>query len=245
MWSPQTPVSCYTTRVMLTIGINVAYWKLCWIVGFDFLLAGPTSLKNAVVSSCCSPVLKYPDKLINSTITRYIVIKATEQPVPSSTGNNSPEHVRVVLLFKDQPQLIFFARNWKTIARKLTPPSDPFSSATKLSQTWNYVKSSRWVVNQQCLVYHFKCDLCDAGYVGFTRRHLHQRVEEHKSVSSSIGKHFRAEHSLASKDLNKNFKILKKCKNKFDYLIYETFSIHEPRPTLNVQSHSIRAKVFK
>ena len=35
-------------------------------------------------------------------------------------------------------------------------------------------------------------------------------------MSSSIGKHFRWEHSLAPKDLNKNFKILKKCKNKFD-----------------------------
>ena len=35
------------------------------------------------------------------------------------------------------------------------------------------------VVNQQSLVYQFKCDLCDAGYVGFTRRHLHQRVDEH------------------------------------------------------------------
>ena len=44
------------------------------------------------------------------------------------------------------------------------------------------------VVNQQCLVYEFKCDLCDIGYVGFTRRHLHQRDEKHKNSSSSIGK---------------------------------------------------------
>ena len=101
------------------------------------------------------------------------------------------------------------------------------------------------VVNQQCLVYLFKCDLCDAGYVGFTCRHLHQRVEEHKNVSSSIGKHFRSEHSLAPKDLNRNFKILKKCKNKFDCLIYEMFFIHELRPSLNVKTDSIRAKVFK
>ena len=46
--------------------------------------------------------LKYPDKLINSTITRFIAFKATEQPVPSPTENNSPEPIRVVLPFKDQ-----------------------------------------------------------------------------------------------------------------------------------------------
>ena len=49
----------------------------------------------------------------------------------------------------------------------------------------------------------------------------------------------------APKDLNKNFKTLKKSKNKFDCLIYEMFFIHELRPSLNVQSDSIRAKVFK
>ena len=37
------------------------------------------------------------------------------------------------------------------------------------------------IVNQQNVVYFLKCaDLCDADYVGFTSRHLHQRVEEHK-----------------------------------------------------------------
>ena len=46
--------------------------------------------------------LKFPDKLINSTITRFIAIKTTKQPVPSPTENNSPEPVRVVLPFKDQ-----------------------------------------------------------------------------------------------------------------------------------------------
>ena len=76
--------------------------------------------------------------------------------------------------------------------------------------------------------------MCDAGYVDFTRRHLHQSIEEHKNVLSFIGKHFRVEHSLDPKDLNKNFKILKKCKNKFDCLIYEMFFIHELRPSLSL-----------
>ena len=99
-------------------------------------------------------------------------------------------------------------------------------------------------MNQQCLVYKFECDLCDAGHVVFTHRHLQQRVEEHKNSFSSIGKHFRDKHSSAPKDLTKNFSVLKKCTNKFDCLVYEMFFIHELIPTLNVQSDSIHAKGF-
>ena len=58
------------------------------------------------------------------------------------------------------------------------------------------------------------------------------------------GKTRRDKHSLAPKDLTKNFSVLMKCTNKFDCLVYEMFFICELRPTLNVQSDSIRAKVF-
>ena len=44
------------------------------------------------------------------------------------------------------------------------------------------------IVNQQCVVYHFACDLCHADHVGYTARHLFQRVSEHKN--SAIGTHF-------------------------------------------------------
>ena len=83
-----------------------------------------------------------------------------------------------------------------------------------------------------------------AGYVRYTRRHLHQHVDEHKNASSSIGKHFRLEHFYVPNDLTRNFTILKKCKSKFDSLIYEMFLINELRPSFNVQSDSIRAEVF-
>ena len=45
------------------------------------------------------------------------------------------------------------------------------------------------LVNQQCIVYNFRCNLCDAGYVGYTCQHLHQRIEEHKG--STIGNHLK------------------------------------------------------
>ena len=189
--------------------------------------------------------LNYPDRLINSTITRFIAIKATEQPVPSPTENNSPEPVRLVLPFKDQDSADILRTQMKDLSQKINITIQPVFVSHKIERDPKLRDVKPPVANQQCLVYPFKCDLCDAGYIGFTRRHLHQCVEEHKNVSSSIGKHFDAEHSLAPKDLNKNFKFLKKRKKKFDCLIYEMFFIHELRPSLNVQSASIRAKFFK
>ena len=46
------------------------------------------------------------------------------------------------------------------------------------------------------------------------------------------------------RDLLSRFKVLKKCRNKFDCLINEMLYIKQLRPCLNVQLDSIRAKVF-
>ena len=97
-------------------------------------------------------------------------------------------------------------------------------------------------VNQQCVVYEFKCDLCDADYVGYTRRHLFQRIVEHKH--SAIGKHLRDSHNQENKDLTEQFTMLKKCRGKFECLIYEMLFIQEKKPKLNTQSDSIKAKLF-
>ena len=100
------------------------------------------------------------------------------------------------------------------------------------------------IVNQQSVVYRFQCDLCDAGYVGYTRGHLHTRVDGHKQKASSICKHYHDQHGEVPKDLLKRFSILKKCRTKFDCLVNEMLFIRDQKPTLNVQSDSIRAKVF-
>ena len=64
------------------------------------------------------------------------------------------------------------------------------------------------VINQQCVVYNFVCDLCDADYVDYTSRHLHQRIDEHRF--SAIGKHLKNDHQVDRiGDLTSNFTILK------------------------------------
>ena len=45
-------------------------------------------------------------------------------------------------------------------------------------------------------------------------------------------------------DLLSCFKVLKKCMNKFDCLVNEMLYIKQLTPSLNVQTDSIRAKVF-
>ena len=83
-------------------------------------------------------------------------------------------------------------------------------------------------------------------YVHYTWWHLRQCVDEHKTASSSTLKHFSLKHFLCPQgSLYKNFTILRKCRNMFDCLIYEMiFFINELRAGFNVQSDSIRAKVF-
>ena len=65
------------------------------------------------------------------------------------------------------------------------------------------------IVNEQCVVYNFQCDLCNAGYVGYTRGHLHNHVKGHKQQSSGIAKHYKNVHGTIPQDLPKHFEVLR------------------------------------
>ena len=95
------------------------------------------------------------------------------------------------------------------------------------------------LVNNQCVVYKFKCDLCDADYVGYTCRHLHQRIDEHKR--SVVGLHMREHHRGSTSRIENCFSILRRCRGKYECL-YE-MSIRELKPSLNTQSDSINSKL--
>jgi len=93
-------------------------------------------------------------------------------------------------------------------------------------------------ISNQSVVYKFQCNLCDADYVGWTTRHLHQRISEHKY--SAIGRHGLTKSALE----DKQFSVLKKCSSKFDCLVFELLFIKEVSPVLNTQKDSIRAKLY-
>ena len=82
----------------------------------------------------------------------------------------------------------------------------------------------------------------DSDYVGYTARHLHQRIVEHKN--SAIGKHFSTVHEDTSLLKESQFSILKKYQGKFNCLLYEMLFIKQHNPSLNTQTDSICAKLF-
>ena len=128
------------------------------------------------------------------------------------------------------------------LSRKIDADVHPVYTSHKIKGKFKPKEHKPPIVNQQNVVYYFKCGLCDADYVGYTSRHLHQRVEEHKR--STIGNHVKEEHGKDPEIITSNFEILKKCQSKFDCLIFEMLFIHKLKPKLNKQCDSIRAKLF-
>ena len=70
----------------------------------------------------------------------------------------------------------------RDLSHKIGTTLQPVFISKKLEQDLKPKEIKPPIVNQQCVVYLFSCDLCDADYVGYTARHL-----EHKN--SAIGKH--------------------------------------------------------
>ena len=61
------------------------------------------------------------------------------------------------------------------------------------------------MVNQQCVVYEFKCNWYDANYIGYTNRYPH--IEEHKYYV--IGNYLKDEYNQRPNNLHEKFAILK------------------------------------
>ena len=131
------------------------------------------------------------------------------------------------------------------LSLKVGTAIQPVFVSRKLNGDLKVQEAKTSIFNQQCVVYKFKCNLCDAGYVGYTRGHLHERVDGHKRKSSSIYKHYHLQHNdRIPQRFLEQFHVLAKCTNKFDCLIHEALFIRKLKPELNVQTDSICAKVF-
>ena len=158
---------------------------------------------------------------------------ATKPEKKTDDGNT----IRLVIPFKDQIAADVVRRQLRDLSGNIGVTLRPIFVSKKLEQDLKLKEIKRSIVSQHCVVYKFKCDLCDADYVGFTIRHLHQSIFGYdKRLSDAHG-----DKNLINED---QFRVLKKCHGKFDCLAYEMLFIKEVRPSLNTQSDAISAKLF-
>ena len=58
------------------------------------------------------------------------------------------------------------------LGRKINHPLPPIFTSKKFIDYLRETELKPTLVNQQNVAYEFKCDLCDANYIGYTCRHL-------------------------------------------------------------------------
>jgi len=188
----------------------------------EFLLQECKNLKGIFLK------LKYPEKLIDSAI------KRVHHP-PDLIHAPSDSPIRIIMPYKDQKSADVVRKQLYDLGRKIDHELQPIFTSRKIVDDLRETELKPPIVNQQSVVYEYKCDLCDTNYIGYTRCHdLHQRVEEHKH--SVIGKHLKDEHNVRPSNLRENFTILKKCRTKLECLIFKmlyTFERKDRNLTLN------------
>ena len=157
--------------------------------------------------------LRYPKSLVCCTVSVFIAKHHRPIPTPpqDQTSFNIVRHqlygVGVIIGRDKRP--VFSS---KYIAAVVASPE---------------LKAS--LVNQQCVVYCFKCDLCD----GLCRLYIPTLTPTRWWAQENN----QGENATR---IEKCFRILKKCCGKFDYLLFEMLFIEEVKPPLNKQSDAIK-----
>ena len=135
--------------------------------------------------------LHYPKKLVDSNINK--ISQEPDKPLPSADPS-----VYIVSPFKDQRSADRVRRDIYSLGAKIDVNLKPVFTRKKLSQILSVKENKSPIVSNQCVVYLFQCDLCDANYVGYTHRY------------STIGKHLETQHGNKRRKIDHLFKVLRK-----------------------------------
>ena len=84
-----------------------------------------------------------------------------------------------------------------------------------------------------------RCRLCRLFVSALTP--AHRRIQR---IGYRTSHYIKEQHGKEPDNIEKNFKILRKCQSKLDCLIFEMLFIRRLKPKLNKQSDSLRAKLF-
>jgi len=125
---------------------------------------------------------------------QFVDSKVADQQHIPSTETTTP-NIRVIIPLKDRAAGNVVKKRLTDLGSKIKTTIQPVFISRKLNEDLKVREVKPATVNQQCLVYKLQCNLCDAGYVGYTRGHLHESVDGHKQKSSSICKHYLSKHN--------------------------------------------------
>ena len=98
---------------------------------------------------------------------KKLIVKRTDDTPLSMSRSPSPLPTFTVLL-----DVIKVRTDIYSLGAKVDVNVKAVFTSRKLSQTLSVKENKPPIVNTQCVVYLFQCDLCDANYVGYTARHL-------------------------------------------------------------------------
>ena len=101
---------------------------------------------------------------------KKLIVKRTDETPLSVSRSPSPLPTFTVLL-----DVIKVRTDIYSLGAKVDANVKPVFTSRKLSQTKKQKQgpeSKPPIVNTQCVVHLFECDLCDANYVGYTAQHL-------------------------------------------------------------------------
>ena len=109
--------------------------------------------------------LDYPMSLIDSAFNNFLLRNSSANKAES---NDVSSTVRISLPFKDQVAANAVRKQLRDLSHKIGPILQPVFVSKKLGQDLKPKEIKPSIVNKQCVVYRFSCDLCDADYVGYT-----------------------------------------------------------------------------
>ena len=136
---------------------------------------------------------------------------------------------RLPLPFKSQSLAQRTRVELRDLSRNLPCTVQPVFQSRKLRFLLSQPEEKDALVSNARCVYLYSC-ACDKHYVGYTTRHLHQRVTEHQRSTSAIAKHCS---SSGCSFAPERFSIIARCASKFELQVRESLEIYFRKPELN------------
>ena len=99
----------------------------------------------------------------------------------------------------------------------------------------------------------YKCQCCNALYVGETVRHFHKRISEHMGILGTTGKplskppfsNIRDHHQSSGHPISPDdFSILSFCSSSFELLLRESLLISKLKPSFNANLSSVPLTLY-